>query len=175
MNRAQKEEQLAFLKEALQDVRGLVLTSVKGLSVGEVTELRRKLHEAGVNYRVVKNTLAKKAIAGTDLDVLTDDFKTETAIAWSNADAVTPAKVVVKFREEVEKFTIKSGYASGGRLDDKGVEALSKLPSLDELRSKLLGLLQAVPAKLVRQINAPGQNVVGVLAAHKEKQEKEAA
>lgn len=174
MNRAQKEEQLAFLKDALSDARGLVLTSVKGLSVGEVTELRRKLHEAGVNYRVVKNTLAKKAIEGTDLAVMADDFKDETAIAWSNADAVTPAKVLMKFKEDVDKFTVKAGYATGERLDAAGVETLSKLPSLDELRSKLMGLMQAVPTKLVQQINAPGQNLAMVVSARKAELEKAA-
>jgi large subunit ribosomal protein L10 len=174
MNRAQKEEQLAFLQDALKDVRGLVLTSVKGLTVGEVSELRRQLHDAGIHYKVVKNTLAKKAIEGTDLSVLADDFKAETAIAWSNTDAVTPAKVIVKFKKDVEKFTVKAGYASGERLDAEGVETLSKLPSLDELRSKILGLLQAVPTKLVQQINAPAQNIVGVVAAQKKKLEEAA-
>ena len=174
MNRAQKEEQLNFLKDALSDVRGVVLTSVKGLSVSEVSDLRRKLHDAGIHYKVVKNTLARKAIEGTDLSVLNDDFKEETAIAWSNADAVTPAKVVVDFKKEVEKFTIKAGYASGERLDTDAVETLSKLPTLPELRSKILGLMQAVPTKLVQQINAPAQNVVGVVAAQKKKLEESA-
>lgn len=174
MNRAQKEEQLAFLKEALSDVKGIVLTSVKGLSVSEVSELRRQLHDAGLHYKVVKNTLAKKALEGTDLSVLSDDFKAETAIAWSNTDAITPAKVIVKFKKDVDKFTIKAGFATGERLDADGVETLSKLPSLDELRSKILGLLQAVPTKLVQQINAPAQNIVGVVSARKEKLEEAA-
>ena len=171
MNRAQKEEQLAFLKETFSGCEGLVLTSVKGLTVGEVTELRCKLHEAGVNYRVVKNTLARKAIEGTEMSALDVDFREETAIAWSTEDAVTPAKVVMKFKEDVKKFTVKAGFASGGRLDAAGVEALSKLPNLDELRSMLLGLFQQVPTNLVKQVNAPGQQVAMVLQAHKDKQE----
>lgn len=174
MNRAEKEQEVSFLRDALKGVEGLVLTSLKGLTVEQVTDLRRRLHDAGVSYRVVKNTLAKKAIEGTDLSVLAEDFKAETAIAWSNTDAVAPAKVVAKFKEDVDKFSIKAGFNAGQRLDEAGVDALSKLPSLDELRSKLLGLMQAVPAKLVRQINAPAQQVAGVLQARVEK-EKDAA
>ena len=174
MDRATKEAQLEFLREAFADVKGIVLTSVKGLNVAEVSELRGQLHEAGVQYKVIKNTLAKKAIEGTDLAALADDFKGETAIAWSNADAVTPAKVLMKFKEDVDKFTVKAGFASGERLDESGVKALSKLPTLPELRSTLLGLMQAVPTKLVKQINAPAQNLVGVVKA-KENKDKEAA
>lgn len=174
MNRAEKEQEVGFLRDALKGVEGLVLTSLKGLTVEQVTDLRRRLHDAGVSYRVVKNTLAKKAIEGTDLSVLEQDFKAETAIAWSNTDAVAPAKVVAKFKEDVEKFSIKAGFNAGQRLDEAAVDALSKLPSLDELRSTLLGLMQAVPTKLVRQINTPAQQVAGVLNARVNK-EKDAA
>lgn len=174
MNRSDKEQELAFLREALSGAQALVLTSVKGLTVAEVSDLRRRLHDAGVEYRVVKNTLAKKALEGTDMSVVSVDFREETAVAWSSTDAVAPAKVVVNFKKDVEKFQIKSGYSSGQRIDGAGVEALSKLPSLDELRSQLLGTIQAVPAKLVRQINAPGQQLAAVVQARVNK-EKEAA
>lgn len=174
MNRAEKEQEVGFLRDALQQVEGLVLTSLKGLTVEQVTDLRRRLHDAGVSYRVVKNTLAKKAIEGSDLSVLSKDFKDETAIAWSNTDAVAPAKVLMKFKGEIEKFSVKCGFNAGQRLDQGAVDALSKLPSLDELRSQLLGVMQAVPAKLVRQINAPGQQVAAVIHARVSK-EKDAA
>jgi large subunit ribosomal protein L10 len=174
MNRAEKEKEVAFIRDALTGAEAIVLSSLKGLTVTEVNQLRDSLHEAGVTMRVVKNTLAKKAIEGTDMTVLNDDFKNETAIAWSNDDAVAPAKTLMKFKKDVEKINIKSGYSQGQRLDESEVEALSKLPSLDELRSKLLGLFQAVPAKLVRQINAPAQQVAGVVQARVAK-EKDAA
>jgi large subunit ribosomal protein L10 len=174
MNRAEKEKEVAFIRESLADAQGVVLASLKGLTVAEVTDLRRKLHDAGVALKVVKNTLAKKAIEGTDLATLTDDFKSETAVAWSNTEIVGPAKVLMKFKEDVDKLTVKAGFAQGERLDEKGVEALSKMPSLDELRSKLMGLMQAVPGKLVRQVNAPAQNLVGVMQARVAK-EKDAA
>lgn len=175
MRRSEKEEQIAFLKDALADVAGLVLTSVKGLTVAEVTGLRVKAHEAGIHFKVVKNTLAKKAAEGTSMDVLAGDYKGETAIAWSTEDAVAPFKVVTEFKKDLKKFTIKSGFSSGARLDVAGVEALSKLPSLPELRAQLLGTLQAVPGKLLAQIQAPAQQIAGVLQAKVDKDEKEAA
>lgn len=174
MNRADKEKEVAFLREALKDAQGLVLTSIKGLTVAEVTDLRRQLHDAGVSYQVVKNTLAKKALEGTDMSVLAGDFKAETAVAWSNTDAVSPAKVLIKFKKDVDKLGIKAGYNAGQRLDDKAVEALSKLPSLEELRSQLLGVMQAVPQKLVQQLNAPASSLARVMQARVDK-EKDAA
>ena len=170
MKRQQKEEQLAFLKEAMANVEGMVLTSLKGLNVGEVTDLRRRLRAENVQLKVIKNTLAKKAFAETELSALADDFAGETAIAWSSEDAVAPAKIVMNFKKDKPDFIVKAGFVSGERIDGDGVAQLSKLPSLDELRSKILGLLQAVPQKLVAQINAPGQQIAGVINAHVEKE-----
>jgi large subunit ribosomal protein L10 len=167
-----KVDELAFLQEAFKKVESAVLTSVKGLTVAEVSDLRGKLHNAGVNYRVVKNTLAKRAIKGTSLEVLSADFKDVTAVAWSNDSPVAPAKVVSEFKKSLEKFVVKAGFQGGLRLDQAGVDALSKMPSLDELRAQLLGLMQAVPAKLLSQINAPAQHVVGVIEAKRAKDEK---
>lgn len=175
MNRAEKEAEVSMLREELVKAEGMVLTSVKGLNMAQVSDLRRRLHEAGVKYRVVKNTLAKKALEGSDLAVLHKDFKGETAVAWSVDDAISPFKVTQKFKTDVEKFEIKAGYNAGNRMDASGVEAMSKLPSLDELRAQLLGVIQAVPAKLLSQINAPAQHVVGVLQAKVDEDEKKAA
>lgn len=168
----QKTDQLAELKSAFQTVESAVLTSVQGLTVAEVSDLRRKLHDAGIEYRVVKNTLAKKAIKGTPLEVVTDDFKTVTAVAWHPTDPVGPAKVLMEFKKSLEKFVIKAGFQGGVRLDQKGVDALSKMPSMDEMRAQLLGVLNAVPAKLLAQLNAPAQHIVGVVEAKRAKDEK---
>ena len=174
MNRAEKEAEVAVLREAFIDAEGLVLTSVKGLTMTEVSDLRRRLQAAGVSYKVVKNTLARKALEGSDLAVLHEDFKGETAVAWSKDDVISPAKVVMNYKADNEKFSVKAGYNAGQRLDSKGVEALSKLPSLEELKAQLLGVIQAVPAKLLAQVNAPGQHIAGVLQAKVDK-DKEAA
>ena len=170
----EKVDQLDFLKNAFKKVESAVLTSVQGLTVAEVSELRRRLHDAGVHYRVVKNTLAKKAIKGTAFEVVSDDFKTVTAVAWHETDPVGPAKVITGFKKDLAKFIIKAGFQGGIRLDNAGVDALAKMPSMNELRGQLLGMMNAVPAKLLAQINAPAQHIVGVLQAKHDKDSKAA-
>jgi len=170
----EKTDQLTFLKDAFKKVESAVLTSVQGLTVTEVSDLRRRLHDAGVHYRVVKNTLAKRAIKGTPLEAVSADFKQVTAVAWSETDPVAPAKIIQGFKKDLAKFIVKAGFQGGIRLDQQGVEALSKMPSLDELRGQLLGLMNAVPAKLLAQINAPAQHVVGVLQAKHDDDAKKA-
>lgn len=174
MEKAQKLEQIDFLKGVFSDVESVVLASVTGLNAAEVAGLRRQLHESGVGFRVVKNNLAKLAAQDFDARVLSDDFIGPTAIAWSQSDAVAPAKILVKFQEGIEKFQIKAGYNAKKRLDVAGVKALAKMPSLEELRAQLLGLMQAVPAKLLAQVAAPAQQIVGVMQAKCDK-EKEVA
>jgi large subunit ribosomal protein L10 len=170
-----KIDELAFLKDAFKNVQAAVLTSVQGLTVDEVSTLRRKLHDAGVKFRVVKNTLAKKAIKGTPLEVISNDFKQVTAVAWHDSDPVAPAKVISEFKKGLEKFVVKAGYQGGQRLDTAGIDALSKMPSMDELRATLLGTLNALPSKLLAQINAPAQHLVGVLQAKHDEDQKKAA
>lgn len=169
-----KVDELAFLQNAFKKIEVAILTSVQGLTVAEVSDLRRKLHDAGIKFRVVKNTLAKKAIKGTPLEVISNDFKQVTAVAWHESDPVGPAKVITAFKKSLEKFIIKAGFQGGTRLDPAGVDALSKMPTMDELRAQMLGVINAVPAKLLAQINAPAQNLVGVVQAKKEKDEKAA-
>ncbi len=171
----QKLDQLDFLKNAFKKVESAVLTSVKGLTVAEVSDLRRRLHDAGIHYRVVKNTLAKRAVAGTPLEAISKDFKEVTAVAWSETDPVGPAKVIAGFKKDFNKFIIKSGFQGGIRLDEAAVDTLAKMPSMDELRAQLLGVIQAVPGKLLAQINAPAQHVVGVLQAKHDEDQKKAA
>jgi large subunit ribosomal protein L10 len=174
-DRATKEEQLAFLKGEFKEVASMVLTSVQGLNASEVDSLRRKLHDAGVNYRVVKNTLAKKATEGTPLAVIANDFREVTAIAWHKTDPVAPAKAIAEFKKGLEKFKVKAGYQGGNRLDEEGVKALATMPSLDELRAQLLGTINGVAGKLLAQVNAPAQHVVGVLQAKHDEDKKKAA
>lgn len=174
-DRATKEEQLAFLKNEFKDVAAMVLTSVQGLNASEVDALRRNLHTAGVNFRVVKNTLAKKATEGTQLSVIAEDFKQVTAIAWHKTDPVAPAKAVTDFKKGLEKFQVKAGFQGGNRLDAEGVKALAAMPSLPELRAQLLGTINGVASKLLAQLNAPGQHVASVLQAKHDADEKKAA
>ncbi len=174
MNRIEKQEQIDFLKAVFNDTESVVLASVEGINASQIASLRRKLHDGGVSFKVVKNKLARIASQETPVSVLFNDFANSTAVAWSMKDAVAPAKILVKFKEETEKFELKAGYNAGKRLGFNELKALASLPSLNVLRAQLLGAMQAVPAKLLAQINAPATHVVGVLSAKVDK-EKEAA
>ncbi len=160
---------LSLVKNATAQQRfkaGLVL----GLNAAQVSDLRRNLHLEGVGFRVIKNKLARIAIADTHAKALHDDFVGSTAVAWSNDSPVAPAKILVKFEKEFEKLELKAGFNSNARLSLNDVIALSKLPSLDELRAQLLGVLSAPASQLLAQINAVAANVVGVLQAKIDKE-----
>jgi len=174
VDRNEKQAEVQELQTAWKEVAGAVLTGVAGLTVAESTSLRRKFHQAGVQYRVVKNTLARIASQASDLKAVSELFVGSTAIAWHPTDPAAAAKVALEAKKELEKLEIKGGYLSGQKLDAKGVEAASKLPTLPELRSTLLGLLNTPAQKLLAQVQAPAQNVVGVISAWKDKQEKAA-
>lgn len=169
MERVEKQEQIDFLKGVFGSAESIVLTSVQGLDAAQVSSLRRKLHEAGVGFKVIKNKLARIASDSTPVKALFEDFANSTAIAWSDSDAIAPAKVLVKFQEDLEKFEIRAGYNAGQRLDLAKIKAFAKLPGLEELRAQLLGVIHAVPARLLAQINAPASHVVGVMQAKVEK------
>lgn len=169
MERTDKEEQIEFLKGVFGSAESIVLTSVQGLDAAQVSTLRRQLHEAGVGFKVIKNKLARIAADSTPVKALFEDFANSTAIAWSDKDAVAPAKVLVKYQEGCEKFEIKAGFNAGARLDLAKVKAFAALPGLDELRAQLLGAINGVPAKLLAQINAPASHVVGVIQAKVDK------
>jgi len=173
VEKSEKVTQLAELTKEFSTVAGAVLTGVAGLTVAESTSLRRKFHDAGVHYRVVKNTLARKAAEQGDMKVIADLFVGPTAIAWHTDDPTAAARVALKAKEELEKLEVKGGFLGGNKLDAAGIKAVASLPTLPELRSLLLGTIQGVAAKLLAQLNAPAQNIVGVVAAHEAKQKSE--
>jgi large subunit ribosomal protein L10 len=105
---------------------------------------------------------------------VSEDFKTVTAVAWSDTDPVLPAKVITEFKKGLEKFIVRAGFQGGLRLDQKGVEALAKMPSMDQLRAQLLGTVQGVQATLLAQLNAPAQHIAGVVQAKHDKDSKAA-
>lgn len=165
MEKPTKEQQISFVKDLFAKAECLVLTNIEGLNASEVSSLRRGLHEANIGFKVIKNKLARKAIADSSAKVLFDDFIGSTAVAWSNDNPVAPAKILVKFEKELEKLKLKAGFNADKRLDVEGIKALSKLPSLDELRAQLLGLFTAPASRLLAQINAPASHTIGVLQA----------
>lgn len=164
-----KEEQISFVKDLVANAECVVLASIEGLNATQVSELRRGLHDANVGFRVIKNKLARIALAETGAKVLHDDFVGSTAIAWSNDNPVSPAKILVKFDKDFEKLKLKAAFNCDTRLDFEGIVALSKLPSLDELRAQLLGLFSAPASQLLAQVNAVAGNLVGVLQAKVDK------
>ena len=167
MDRAKKQELTATLHRDLSETVCVVVTHQTGLSVAEVTQLRRQMRSAGASYRVTKNRLVLRALEGTPFAALAPLFTGPTAIAFSH-DPVAAAKAAVEYANRNAKLTIVGGGLSGQPLDPAGVKALAILPSLDELRSKIIGLLNAPATKLAVLLQTPGSQLARVLAAHAE-------
>jgi len=141
VNRTQKEEKIAALQESFRTATMVVVTRQGGMTVAESTDLRRQMLAAGASFRVTKNRLARIALSGTQFEHLADLFTGPTAIAFSQ-DPVAAAKVAVDYAKKNDKLQIIGGGLGLQTLDQKGVEALATLPSLDELRAKLVGMIQ---------------------------------
>ncbi|MDB5673462.1 MAG: ribosomal protein [Sphingomonas bacterium] len=169
MDRAQKAEFVASLKQTFSEVGVVVVTRNHGLTVAQSTQLRNKMRDAGAVYKVSKNKLAKIALDGTDYLSLGDMLTGPVGLATS-IDPVAAAKVVVDFAKTNDKFEIVGGAMGATALDVNGVKALATLPSLDELRAKIVGLLVAPATKLATITQAPAAQIARVLSAHAEKQ-----
>ncbi|MFT6579689.1 MAG: large subunit ribosomal protein L10 [Alphaproteobacteria bacterium] len=165
MDRSRKEELVAEIQQTLEGVNLLVVTHQNGLSVEETTALRTQIREAGAGFKVTKNRLAKIAMKDTQFEPLSDLFTGPTAIAVSE-DSVAAARVVVDFAKTNEKLTIVGGALGDKPLDVDAIVALAKLPSLDALRGKLVGLLQAPAGKIVGVLQAPSGQLARVFGAY---------
>lgn len=170
MDRTEKREFVASLATVFADTSMVVVTRNAGLTVAEVTDLRRRMRAAGANFKVAKNRLAMLALDGTRFDGIKPLLKGPTALAWSR-DPVAVAKVAVEFARINEKFVVLGGALGNQTLDASGVKALSELPSLDALRAKLVGLLQAPATRIACVLQAPGGQLARVLAAYATKDE----
>jgi large subunit ribosomal protein L10 len=170
MNRTEKQQLIDALHEELKASPHAVLVDFRGLSVPAVTEFRRKVKASGSRYRVVKNSLALRAAEGTPLERLSEKLSGTTGIAYTGEDPVALAKVLVDFAKDHPALALRVGVVSGEQvLDAAGVKALSTMPSLPELRARLLGVLQAPASQLVRLLGAPGSQLARVLKAHQDK------
>jgi large subunit ribosomal protein L10 len=171
MQRAEKQALIDELHQEFGRSPHAILVDFRGLSVPAVTEFRRKVRGAGSRYRVVKNTLALRAIKDTPLEKLGSHFDNTTGVAYTGSDPVALAKVLVDFAKDHPQLVVKGAVVAGAQmLDASGVKALSTMPSLPELRSKLLGLLMAPASQLVRLLNTPASQLARVLKAHQEKE-----
>lgn len=150
------------LTEDLANAGSLVLSDFTGINVEEISELRKRCREAGVTFRVVKNTLVERAVEGTDKVELNEHFEGPTAIAYSG-DMVAPAKVLKEFSKEFGKLEVKAGYVDGQVVDKGGIAALADLPGREQLLSMVVGTMQAPITALVRTLNAVPTGLVNAL------------
>lgn len=166
MDRSQKEELVSQMRDNLQKATSVIVARQVGLTVAEVTQLRRNMRGAGAEFKVLKNTLAQIAVKGTTLEGMNSYLQGPTALGYSQ-DPVAAAKVLSKFAESNDKLSIIGGFLDGQVLDANAVKALANLPSLNELRSKIIGVLSAPATKLAILAKEPARRVAYVIAARK--------
>jgi large subunit ribosomal protein L10 len=164
VDRAQKRELVERLNDQWKTSGVIVVAHYQGMTVAQMTDFRKRIKDAGGVVKVTKNLLAKLAVKGTDVESISDLLRGQTCVAYSQ-DPISAAKVSVKYARENERLVILGGAMGKTRLDSNGVKALADLPSLDELRGRLIGLLQAPAAKIARIVKEPGGMLARVLAA----------
>ena len=168
MDRSQKADSVASLNAVFNEAGVVVITRNLGMSVAQSTALRGKVREAGASYKVAKNRLAKLAIAQTNYEGIGELLTGPTALATS-VDPVAAAKAVVEFAKTTDKIEIVGGAMGTQVLNAEGIKALASMPSLDELRAKLIGLIQAPATKIAQLSTAPAAKLARVFAAYAEK------
>jgi large subunit ribosomal protein L10 len=173
LDRTEKREFVSMLAAVFAETSMVVVTRNDGMTVAQVTNLRRRMREAGANYKVAKNRLASLALDGTRFDGIAPLLKGPTALAWA-ADPVAVAKTAVDFAKTNEKLVILGGALGTQTLNADGVRALAELPSLDVLRATLLGLISAPATRLATVIGAPASGLARVFGAYSRKDEAEA-
>jgi large subunit ribosomal protein L10 len=172
VERAQKEEMVEDLGQIFAKSGSVVVARYTGLTVAQMTDLRKRFGAVGASFKVIKNRLAKIALDNSGNGAASTMFVEPTGIAYS-ADPVGPAKVAADFSKTNQKFVIIGGFLGKTVLDENGVKQLATIPSLDELRAQLLGVLGAPATKLARTLNAPAVGLATVLDAYRRKQEEE--
>lgn len=169
MDRTQKAETVKSLNGLFSDAGAVVVAHYSGMTVAQMGELRSRLRKAGASFRVAKNRLAVRAVEGTQANAIADLFKGPTGIAYSK-DPIAAPKIVVAYAKENQKLKILGGVAIGSVLSAEGVKALAELPSLDQLRAKILGLLQAPATRIASVLQAPASGLARVISAHANKE-----
>ena len=165
MDRSQKTDAVAQLNNVFNEAGVVVVTRNLGLTVAESTDLRAKMREAGATYQVAKNRLAKIALKDTDYAGIEEYLNGPTALAYS-ADPVAAAKAVVEFAKTNDRIEVVGGSMGTQVLDEAGVRSLASMPSLDELRGKLVGLVNAPATKIAQVVNAPANKLARVFGAY---------
>lgn len=170
MDRAEKREFVAWLNGVFKDSGSVVVAHYSGLTVAQMNDLRSKMREAGGTVKVAKNRLAKIALQGTESEGMSDLFAGQALIAYSTDPVVAP-KVTVDFAKGNDKLVILGGSMGATMLDGDAVKALATLPSLDELRAKLVGMIQTPATRIAQVVNAPAGDLARVFGAYARKDE----
>lgn len=171
MNRDQKTDVISALNDTFSKAKFAVVADYRGLKVTELEKLRKNLRQSDAQIQVAKNTLLRLAVKGTPYESLTDSFSGTTAVAVGFTEPVGPAKALAAFAKEYNAFSIRSASLEGSILKPEDVEALSKLPSREELLAKLLGTMAAVPTGFVRVLAAVPQKLLYALSAVKDQKD----
>jgi large subunit ribosomal protein L10 len=169
VNKQEKKETIEELHEKFIRAKTAIITGYSGINVEQITDLRAKLRTSKVEYRVVKNTLARKAVEGTSLEPLKDYFVGPVGLALGFDDVVAPAKVLSDFNKIQAKLELKIGVLDGKLLKQADIKALASLPSLNALRGKIIGLVQAPASRMVGVLVAPAGQIARVIKANADK------
>lgn len=167
-NRIEKQNLVAEIKNNLSPAATVVVMHYQGLTVDEITKLRKKVRESGAGFKIAKNTLAKIALKGTKYEKLSEHLTGPTAISYSK-DPVAAAKAVVNFSKDNEKLVILGGAYEDKMLDVAGIKTLAEMPSLDELRAKLIALIQTPATRIASVVQAPAGQLARVTGAYANK------
>ncbi|MDA4843877.1 50S ribosomal protein L10 [Hoeflea poritis] len=170
MERAEKREFVSALNEVFKTSGSIVVAHYAGLSVAQMSDLRSRMREAGGTVKVAKNRLAKIALQGTESEGISSLFQGQTVIAYSD-DPVTAPKVAVEFSKSHENLVVLGGAMGATELDADGVKALASLPSIDELRAKIVGMINTPATRIAQVVGAPAGQLARVVNAYAQKDE----
>jgi large subunit ribosomal protein L10 len=175
LSKSVKQARVTDLHKKMEKAVTAIVASPKSIDVATSTAMRKKMRGQAVEFKVVKNTLARIAAKGTSLETIIDLFEGQTAIIFGYTDVVAPAKAVAEFqKEKPDKLEVRGGVVEGKKLDAKGVEALSKMPGLPEARGMVVSAIAAPAQRLASMLTWPGGQLVAALKARVEQLEKEA-
>jgi large subunit ribosomal protein L10 len=168
--KSEKELQIKDLNDKFSRAKGVIVAEFNKLDVDTVNRLRKKLRDGKVEWKVLKNTLARRAAVGTSVEKISDDFVGPVAAAISYDDVIAPAKILSDFVKDMEFIKIRSGVIQGQKIDKNGVMALAKLPGLNELRATILSMINQPATKLARIIKEPSNALARVIKAKSDKE-----